>query len=132
MVYSDSKPTILLIGLDQNLAEELGAKIAENESRVYKTPGSDDCEKVLDRVCPDLVFCPSDRRHFLNVLAAARRSPRRVPVVAVSRAPEVTEWLDAMEAGASDYCGAPFESRDIRWILTTNLERRSLTAGSLA
>src|SRR5581483_4209728 len=121
MLIRNARPTILLLGLEDNLAQELSAKLGEGDSRVFESGWPEDCSAVLERFDPDLVFCPSERPHFFQVLAAAQRSSRRVPVVAVSRQPEVSEWLDAMEAGASDYCGAPFESRDIDWIVSTNL-----------
>ncbi len=40
-----------------------------------------------------------------------------LPVVAVSRTGEVGEWLDAIDAGARDYCSSPFEPSLISWIL---------------
>jgi PleD family two-component response regulator len=38
--------------------------------------------------------------------------------------PEVDDWLDAMEAGAADYCAEPIEKRQLDWILESNLERK--------
>jgi DNA-binding response OmpR family regulator len=46
-----------------------------------------------------------------------------IPVIAVTRMPESKQWLDALEAGALDYCGAPFERIQIRWIMDTVLGR---------
>jgi DNA-binding response OmpR family regulator len=42
-------------------------------------------------------------------------------VIVVSRVPEVSAWLSALEQGASDYCGAPFEARQVRWALNSSL-----------
>jgi len=39
----------------------------------------------------------------------------------VSRFPDVKQWLDALDAGASDYCGAPFERVQLHWILNSVL-----------
>jgi hypothetical protein len=39
----------------------------------------------------------------------------------VSRLPEVSGWLQALEQGAADYCGAPFEPRHVRWALNSSL-----------
>lgn len=44
-------------------------------------------------------------------------------MVVVSRVPEVNDWLDAMDAGAADYCAAPFEKEQLDWILESNLGR---------
>jgi len=42
-------------------------------------------------------------------------------VVVVSRIPETSEWLDALEAGATDYCAAPFERQHISWVVESAL-----------
>jgi hypothetical protein len=41
--------------------------------------------------------------------------------VVVSRLPEVSAWLDALEQGAADYCGAPFERKQVGWVLNSSL-----------
>jgi DNA-binding response OmpR family regulator len=46
-----------------------------------------------------------------------------LPFVVVTRIPETGEWLDALEAGATDYCSAPFESRQINWLMEAALPR---------
>lgn len=48
----------------------------------------------------------------------------KMPVVVVSRLPEVNDWLDAIEAGAVDYCSAPIEREQLDWILESNLPGR--------
>jgi DNA-binding NtrC family response regulator len=40
-----------------------------------------------------------------------------LPVVLVNRHPENSRWLDALELGAADYCGAPFEPTQLRWLV---------------
>jgi DNA-binding NtrC family response regulator len=67
------------------------------------------------------VFCPPQERNLKPVLAATGQRSPNVPVVVVTRHPEVSEWLDAMDAGAADYCAAPFEPKQVRWILESNL-----------
>lgn len=66
---------------------------------------------ALRALAPDLVFCgfTSDLTNLLQAVT--------VPVVVVSRHPETSEYLDAMDAGAADYCSAPFEPSHIHWIL---------------
>ena len=34
---------------------------------------------------------------------------------------ETQEWLDALEAGAADYCAAPFEPVQLRWLLDAHM-----------
>lgn len=117
----DTQSTVLLFGLDTGLADQLMETLYPLCSHVHTLPASEECVRALQRFRPDLVFCSSEPARFHDVLNAKLRLELPVPIVAVSRIPEVSEWLDAMDAGAADYCGAPFESRDIEWILTTNL-----------
>jgi hypothetical protein len=55
---------------------------------------------------PRVVFCSAQP----EILQEALRRFPQLPVVVVSRLPEVRAWLDALEAGAADYCAASFES----------------------
>ena len=34
---------------------------------------------------------------------------------------ETREWLDALDAGAVDYCAAPFEHQHMQWLINTAL-----------
>ena len=62
-----------------------------------------------------LIFTPE------TDLLSVQRSHPGVPVIVVSRLPEVSAWLWALEQGAADYCGAPFEARQVRWALNSSL-----------
>lgn len=129
MSNQDSDKTrVVLFGLDESLARELGAVLKTQRKSVYSEPfrSPKECLGVVDRVGADLVFCSSNRERYLALLEAIGRQKPELPVVVVSRTPEVSEWLDAIEAGASDYCAAPFESSHIQWILDSTLKHHSL------
>jgi DNA-binding NtrC family response regulator len=55
----------------------------------------------------------------LAALSAAVEGDRKAPVVVVSRLEEAEQYLLAMELGAHDYCVAPFEPAQLRWMLKT-------------
>ncbi|MBA3975971.1 MAG: hypothetical protein C0504_17330 [Candidatus Solibacter sp.] len=79
--------------------------------------------------CPQsaqIVFCDWNPAEFTRRLAEFGGKP----IVVVSRAGEVAIWLDALEAGAADYCAPPFEPTQIRWILDALIERRSRSAAA--
>lgn len=79
-----------------------------------------------DRPRPDIVFCsPSP-----EVLQPVLQRFKHTPVVVVSRLPEVDGWLDALEAGAADYCAAPFEPTQLRWLLDTHARARKALAAA--
>ena len=69
----------------------------------------------------EVVFCNSDRRVYESLLRALEQSGLQLPVVVVSRIPETTEWLDALDAGATDYCAAPFERHHVSWLVQSAL-----------
>lgn len=122
--------TIILFGLDEALEAELRSVLSGQDQAVYPQP-SDDPHEFLERaeqMGAELVFCSADRPRYLELLDAVNRSRPGLPVVVVSRVPEVSEWLDAIEAGASDYCAAPFEAAHIEWILESNVKHRSAPA----
>ena len=76
----------------------------------------------------DVVFCPATYNVLQQVLAAAAKGMQQRRVIAVSRLPEVSEWLDALELGAIDYFAPPFEQSQVRWLLQTHFPSGKLIA----
>ncbi|MBL8178398.1 MAG: hypothetical protein JNK48_27235 [Bryobacterales bacterium] len=60
---------------------------------------------------------------FQELLSSVKH---HVPVIVVVRVPDTREWIAAMEAGAADYCAPPFESAQLRWMLSTASQGGSL------
>jgi DNA-binding response OmpR family regulator len=108
---------ILLLGLEQPLAEQLG-RILQTERHQVLTAGRLDSSGAQ----ADVIFSAGDGGSYKHSLAEARRACPGVPFVVVTRLPETSQWLDALEAGATDYCAVPFEHQQIRWILETALQ----------
>ena len=82
----------------------------------------------LSRNQVDIIFCSSDQESCLPVLQQVRQAKRQIPVVVVSEEPEFDQWLDAMEAGASDYCAAPFNREHLGWMLASYVSASQLAA----
>jgi DNA-binding response OmpR family regulator len=104
--------TILLAGLDTTMADELSRvllQLGQSVKCADQGTGADDSAEI------QLIFAPE------TDLIGAQRSHPGVPVIVVSRVPEVSAWLHALEQGAADYCGAPFEARQVRWALNSSL-----------
>lgn len=99
--------TALLLGLEGSVEQQLRAALSADGCKVVKKPGSH----------ADIVFCGHQRR----IYETAVEQYAKLPVVVVSRLPEVNDWLDALEAGAADYCAAPFEPTQLRWLLQTHI-----------
>ncbi len=103
---------ILLIGLEAAMADELSRvlrQLGQNVQTAIAGSGAAEAGAV------QLIFAPEAD------LAGIQRSWPGVPVIVVSRVPEVSAWLTALEQGAADYCGAPFEARQLRWALNSSL-----------
>src|SRR6516162_3205397 len=103
---------VLLFGLEHSISNELNPvleKLGQTVEIETSTSG------VLEHTDANIVFAAGDS------LGTVRDKRPELPVIVVSRLPEVRGWLDALEAGASDYCGAPFEPMQVRWILDSSL-----------
>jgi DNA-binding response OmpR family regulator len=106
--------TIMLLGMENDLATQLSRVLRQNGHNVKNT---DSIEKVLFQRDADIVFAGGDGpdyRETVRHLTALRPGLR---VVLVNRLPENYRWLDALELGAADYCGAPFEPIHMRWLV---------------
>lgn len=99
--------TALLVGLDGAVERELSAALSADGCHVVTKPETD----------PDVVFCGHQRPVYQTAVAQYAN----LPVIVASRYPEESDWLDALEAGAADYCAAPFEPTQLRWLLETHV-----------
>jgi len=111
----------ILHGLHATLAEQLCEAMAQPGRVFHATASTAECISVGEQRQAEVVFCNSDRRVYESLLRALEQSGLQLPVVVVSRIPETTEWLDALEAGATDYCAAPFERQHIAWLVQSAL-----------
>ena len=103
---------ILLAGLETAMADELSRVLRQLGQNVHTATAGSDAAVPGDI---ELIFAPE------TDLLDVQRSLPGVPVIVVSRLPEVSAWLWALEQGAADYCGAPFEARQVRWALNSSL-----------
>ena len=106
--------SILLLGLDSDLADSLALILRQMHHMVRIT---DSLAIAIRQPGTQVLFAAGDRddyRETIRLLVAKRPA---TAVVVVNRLPENARWLDALELGAADYCGAPFEPVQIRWLL---------------
>ena len=103
---------ILLVGLDRRVADDLKSVLIQLGQTVQIVATTADSLHPGDA---SLIFAECE------ALSAIRAAHPDLPVVVVSRLPEVSAWLDALEQGAVDYCGAPFERKQVGWVLNSSL-----------
>jgi DNA-binding NtrC family response regulator len=118
------RANILVVGLDEPLAAELCRALRDQRHSVLSEAftSAADCLTTIERVGADLVFCGTDRQQYQAILGGLARLGQSLPVVVVSRLPETGDWLDAMDAGASDYCAPPFEAKLVQSIISNTLQ----------
>jgi len=128
LAYNISLSQVLLYGLEPGLAADLIRVLAPNQGIAPTTgPGSDLAEALRNERI-DIIFCSSKPEFCQPLLEAVKSLDRHIPVVVVSAEPEFAQWNDAMEAGASDFCNAPFRRSEIHKILSSHLPANSLAA----
>jgi DNA-binding response OmpR family regulator len=102
--------------LAQGLQRALAIEKHQVEHRSCNAP-------VGDFLDADIVFAGGDGKQYLTLLRGIRQARPGLPFVVVTRIPETSDWLDALEAGATDYCSAPLGLRQISWLMETVLRR---------
>jgi len=111
----------ILHELDDSLAAQLRQALSGPGQVLHSTSCTSECLAVVEQLGADIVFCDADPGKYQRLLGALERSGIKAPVVVVSRIPETSEWLDALDAGAADYCAAPFEHQHISWLIESAL-----------
>jgi DNA-binding NtrC family response regulator len=113
----------LLFGLSEDLAGELIPSLKSCSVNVKSIKRE---MSALAESPADIIFCGAD----VNLVGELRSAKPEASIVVVSRHPEVSDWLDSIEAGATDYCAAPFEKSQVQWIVESS--RRSAPALTFA
>ena len=116
---------VVFIGLEPAAANQIGDALTAERHQVEEKPGN---APVMDLLEADIVFAGGDRNQYMHLLRGVRREKPALPFVVVTRLPETSDWLDALEAGATDYCAAPYEARQIRWLMESAFPRPRVAA----
>ena len=111
--------TILLLGLETDLSEQLAAVLRNLAHEVVIT---NSLERSLNDSRASVVFAGGDTPGYREIIGKLTGERPRTPVIVVNRFPENGRWLDALEMGAADYCGAPFENVQINWLVNGALK----------
>jgi FixJ family two-component response regulator len=99
-------PHITLLGLPGDLASELTRGLIEESHQVSRQPFISDLGPGPQ---PAVVFISADCAKVRASILQLRAAHLDLPVVVITCLYEPGLWIDALEAGASDYCSAPFE-----------------------
>ena len=106
--------SILLPGLDNDLAEPLSLVLRQLTHEVIVT---NSLQASMRELRARIVFVAGDGPHYREIVQKLTAKRHEAAVILVNRFPEDKRWLDALELGAADYCGAPFETTQIQWLV---------------
>jgi DNA-binding response OmpR family regulator len=121
---------ITLLGLENDLADQLSQVLGAQHHHVHIT---DSMDEAVRPGRADIVFCTGDVPNYREMVHELAQRGSHLAAVVVNRLPENGRWLDALELGAADYCGAPFEPLLMRWLVDSVLRRgRAATAAAAA
>jgi DNA-binding response OmpR family regulator len=107
-------PRVTLLGLPEDLERPLAQVLREEAHKVIRKLHLQDLRHGPKS---DAVFVSGEDPGFRGTIRELRESEPSVPIIVVTRRPGTARWLDALDAGATDYCGAPFERVQVRWIM---------------
>jgi DNA-binding response OmpR family regulator len=116
---------MILFGLESDLADSLARILQHDGHHVQMTRSMD---SMPHHAGVHIVFAGGDGPDYRETVRNLVDRCPAIPVVMVNRVPENSRWLDALELGASDYCGAPFEQIQVRWLVDAVLRAAPVVA----
>jgi DNA-binding NtrC family response regulator len=110
---------VFLTGIDEAVERGLERALAMEKHKIEHRSGA---APIGDFLGADIVFAGGSGKQYLPLLLSLRQERPALPFIVVTRLPATSEWLDALEAGATDYCAPPIELRQINWIMESALQ----------
>jgi DNA-binding response OmpR family regulator len=111
---------VFLTGIEESIARTLHRALAVERHQIEHRR----CDAPIDAFFDaDIVFAGGAPKEYLPLLQRVRKSRPALPFIVVTAFSQTSEWLDALEAGATDYCSAPFQVRQIHWLMESAVPR---------
>jgi DNA-binding NtrC family response regulator len=111
---------VFLTGIEESVMKTLQCALTMERHQIEHRA----CDAPVDDFLgADIVFAGGGAKQYLPLLRRVRQSRPSLPFIVVAGFSETSEWLDALEAGATDYCSAPFQLRQINWLMESAIPR---------
>jgi len=105
---------VFLIGLREEVAGQIDRVVSTERHTVYRKRHSVGIGELSDA---GIVFAGGSPGLYMPLLWRVRKELPMVPFVVITDTSDTTAWLNALEAGATDYCCAPIARRQIQWLM---------------
>ena len=123
---------ILIVDDDPYFLRVLGRILSGEDFQVKTAEGASQAARILRENSFDLVI--SDLRlpdgDGLSILQEIRKAGREIPVVILTAYGEVDNYLEAMNAGATEYLNKPVKSDELIAVVRNCLRSRTASAES--
>jgi DNA-binding response OmpR family regulator len=111
---------IFLVGVAPEAARQILRALVQHGHQIRQQPPEVHIRELRDA---DIVFAGGEPRYYLTLFRRLREVQPALPFVVVTQIPETKEWLDALEAGVTDYCSVPIERRQLLWLIESAMSR---------
>lgn len=118
---------VVFSGVDPWLATQLSGLLTADRHDVRRERANAPIAALLDA---NVVFAGGAPNQYLPLVRRIRALDPVLCLVVVARYPDTREWLEAIEAGATDYWSSPFDTRLIRCLIATAIARRAAAAAA--
>ena len=112
---------IFLIGLDRATADQIGRVVSVERHTVFERTHN---FALRDLAAGGIVFAGGSPSLYLPLLWRVRRDFPTLPFVVVAKSTDAITWLEALEAGATDYFCPPLGRRQIQWLMESVIPLR--------
>jgi DNA-binding response OmpR family regulator len=112
---------IALVNLKQPAAGQISHALAVSSRQLIQYQEQDNVIRELSDV--GIVFAGGEPADYLRLLRRVRKVRTTMPFIVVAPIPSVIEWLNTLEAGATDCCSEPIDTRQLRWLMQPALPR---------
>jgi len=130
---TDTKPKILIVEDDPDVAEMLTAYFRSQEYEVFTVNWGEDGVRSAQQVNPDLVILdirlPDIDGYEVATRLRADRRTTDIPIIFLTEKRDRSDRLHGLEIGADDYITKPFDIQELRLRVRNALKR--INQGSL-
>ena len=96
--------SVVVLENDPRVAQSLAGKLSSHFNTVHFTPPAMNCGSALHSNHPEVMVLDIEYSRLGDV--NLHHDFPLLPIVCLYRVPDEELWVDALEAGASDVCGA--------------------------